>query len=124
MVHATLHVPHGNVKELVMELLFMGLNTLRTEDKTVCFLHPNDPSQQAKKRQDMPPKFQRIHSDRMVFDQNITRFKNDIKEGRKHTYNVSFWLGSEQPAQKILDACILEWDKTRSNGGIIKMVHK
>ncbi len=107
-----------------MELLFMGLDTLQTEDKTVCFLNPNNPSQQVKKHQDMPPKFQRIHSDLMVFDQNITRSKNDIKEGHKRTYNVSFWLGSEQPAQKILNSCILEWDETQSNGGIIKMVYK
>ncbi len=68
----------------------MGLDTLRMEDKTVCFLHPNDPNQQAKKRQDMPPKFQKIHGEWMVFNQSITRFKNDIKEGPRHTYNVSF----------------------------------
>ncbi len=43
VVHATLWIPQGNVKDLVMELLFMGLDTLRMEDKTVCFLHPNDP---------------------------------------------------------------------------------
>jgi hypothetical protein len=113
VVRATFRVPRGNVKELVMELLFMGLNTLLTEDETVCYLHPNNPSQQAKKRQDMPPKFQQIHSDWMVFDQNNTWFKNYINEGGKRTYNVFFWLGGEQPAQKILDACILEWDKTR-----------
>jgi hypothetical protein len=60
----------------------------------------------------------------MVFDQNITRFKNDIREGRKRTYNISLWLGSERPAQKILDACILEWDEIRSNKGTVKMVYK
>jgi hypothetical protein len=49
VVHATLRILNGNVKELVIELLFMGLDTLQTEDKNVCFLHPKDPSQQAKK---------------------------------------------------------------------------
>jgi hypothetical protein len=58
MVHATLRILHGDVKELVMELLFMGLDTLRTEDKNVCFLHPNNPSQQAKKSDKIcPPSF-------------------------------------------------------------------
>jgi hypothetical protein len=102
-----------------MELLFMGLDTLRAEDKTVCFLHPNNPSQQAQKCQDMPPKFQRIHAEWMVFDQSITRFKNDIKEGCECTYNVTFWLWSKKPAQMILDSCILEWDETRPNRGIV-----
>jgi hypothetical protein len=54
--------PHGDIKELVMELLFMGLDTLRAEDKTVCFLHPNDSSQQAKKQQDIPAKFQKMYT--------------------------------------------------------------
>ncbi len=124
MVHATLRVPQGNVKELVMELLFMCLDILRMEDKTVCFIHLNDPNQQAKKHQDMPPKFQKIHKEWMVFKQSITCFKNNIKEGRRRTYNVSFWLGSKQPPQKILDSYILKWDKTCSNKGIIKMVYK
>jgi hypothetical protein len=45
------------VKNLVMELIFMGLDTLRAEVKSVCFLHPNDPNQKAKARKDMPAKF-------------------------------------------------------------------
>jgi hypothetical protein len=60
----------------------------------------------------------------MVFDQSITRFKNNIKEGRKRTYNVSFWLGIKKTAQMILDSCILEWAETRPNGGIVKMTCK
>ena len=124
VVYATIRVPHGDVKSLVMELLFMGLDTLRAEDKTVCFLHPNDPSQKAKARKDMPDKFQRIHADWMVFDQPITRFKNDIREGRTRTFNVSFWLGSKLLANKILDQCTLEWEETRSNGGFVKMNYK
>ncbi len=66
-------------------------------------------------------KFQRIHAEWMFFDQSITRFKNDIKEGRKRTYTISFWLGTKKPAQMLLDSCILEWDETQSNGGIDKM---
>ncbi len=124
VVHAPLRVPHGDVKNLVMDLMFMGLNTLRAEDKSVCFLHPNNPSQRAKARKDMPVKFQKIHEEWMVFDQPIGRFKNDIKEGHTCTYNVSVWLGSELPAKKILEQCTLEWEETRSNGGTIKMVYK
>jgi hypothetical protein len=49
VVHATLWVLQGDIKDLIMELLFMGLDTLRVEDKRVCFLHPNNPSLHAKK---------------------------------------------------------------------------
>jgi hypothetical protein len=124
MVHATLWVLQGDVKDLIMELFFMGLDTLRAEDKMVCFLCPNNPSLHAKKRQDMPPKFQRIHAEWTDFDQSFSHFKNDIKEGHKRTYNVFFWLGSEKPSQMILDSYILEWDKTQPNGGIVKMTYK
>jgi hypothetical protein len=55
--------PSGNVKELIMELIFEGLATLHAEDKTVCFLHPLDFNQQARKRTDMPVKFQKIHGE-------------------------------------------------------------
>jgi hypothetical protein len=60
----------------------------------------------------------------MVFNQSITHFKSNIKEGCKLTYNISFWLGSKKLAQMILDSCIPEWDKTQSNGGIVKMTYK
>ncbi len=63
VIHISIRVPSGNVKELVMDLLFMGLDTLRAEDKSVCFVHPTNSSQQAKKRQDMPSKSQKIHED-------------------------------------------------------------
>jgi hypothetical protein len=92
--HASLQVLQGDVKDLIMELLFMELVTIRAEEKTVCFLHPNNPSLHAKKQQDMLPKFQRIHTEWMVFDQSITCFKNNIKEKCKRTYNVSFCQGA------------------------------
>ncbi len=50
VIHVIVRVPSGNVKELVMDLLFMGLDTLKAEDKTVCFVHPTNHSQQARKR--------------------------------------------------------------------------
>ncbi len=124
MIHASMRVPSGNVKELVMDLLFMGLDTLRAENKSVCFIHPTDSSQQAKKRQDMPSKFQKIHEDWTEFNQGITCFKNDIKEGRKQTYTLSIWLGSDKPPEKILEACTLEWEDEQSNGGMVRMVYK
>ncbi len=111
MVHVTLKVPSGTVKDLVMDLLFMGLDIIRLEDKLVCFVHPKDSSQTTKKRQDMPAKFQKVHKDWVEFDQGITRFKNDIKAGRKRTYTLSIWLGSKKPPQQILDVCALEWEE-------------
>jgi hypothetical protein len=42
IVHVTLQVLSGIVKDLVMDLTFMGLDTLWAEDKSVCFIHPKD----------------------------------------------------------------------------------
>jgi hypothetical protein len=57
-------------------------------------------------------------------DQGISRFKNDIKEGRKRTYALSIWLGSDKPTEKILEACTLDWDDERPNKGTVKMRYK
>jgi hypothetical protein len=89
VIHVIVRVPSGNVKELVMDLLFMGLDTLKAKDKMVCFVHPTNHGQQARKRHDMPTKFQKIHEDWEEFDQGILRFKNDIKKGRRRTYALS-----------------------------------
>jgi hypothetical protein len=124
VIQVTLRVPLGIVKDLVMELMFSGLDTIRTEDKTVCFVHPTSPEQYTKKRQDMPGKFQKIHEEWAKFDQPISRFKNNIKAGRKCTYNLSIWLGSKKPTKTILDACELEWVEERENGGLVKFSYK
>ena len=93
--------------------------------KSVCFLHPNDPNQRAKEAcKDMLAKFQKIHEEWMVFNQPIGRFKNNIKEGRMRTCNISVWLGSEVLEKKILEQCTLEWEETRANGGTINMAYK
>jgi hypothetical protein len=78
--------------------------------QTVCFLHPLDFNQQAKKRTDMPIKFQKIHEEWVCFDQDIGRFKNDIKEGRTCTFNVLIWLGSDKEPKKLIDSH-LEWHR-------------
>ena len=124
MAHVTLRVPSGTVKDLVMDLLFMGLDIIRSEDKSVCFVHPKDSSQTTKKHQDIPANFQKIHKDWAEFDQGITRFKKDIKAGRKCTYTLSIWLGSKKPPQQILDACALEWEEEQDNGGLVKIAYK
>jgi hypothetical protein len=103
VVQMYIRCPSGNVKELIMELIFEGLATLYAEDKTVCFLHPLDFNQQARKCTDMPVKFQKIHKEWVCFDQVIGRFKNDTKEGRTHTYNVLIWLGSDKKPKKLID---------------------
>ena len=59
VVHATLRVPHGDIKNLVMELMFMGLDTLRAEDKSICFLHPNDPNQKQRHARTCQPSSKR-----------------------------------------------------------------
>jgi hypothetical protein len=83
MVHATVRVPHGDVKNLVMDLMFMGLDTLQAEDKSVCFLHSNDPSQRAKARKDMPVKFPKIHEDWMVFTNPLGGVRMTSRKGAR-----------------------------------------
>jgi hypothetical protein len=122
LVHVTLRVPSGTVKDLVMDLLFMGLDTIWLEDKSLCFAHPKDSGQIAKEHQDMPAKFQ--NEDWAKFNQGITRFKNDIKSGRKRIYTLSMWLGSIKPPQQILEACALEWEEEQSNSGLVKITYK
>ncbi len=114
----------GNVKELVMELIFKGLMTLHAEDKTVCFLHPLDFNQQARKRTDMPVKFQKIYKEWVSFDQIIGRFKNNIKEGRTRNYSILIWLGSEKEPKKLIESCMFEWEEARANGGSVKVQYK
>jgi hypothetical protein len=88
-VSITLRIPSGKVTELITELMFNGLDILRSEDKKMCFLHPDDFGQQAKKHADMPEKFQKIYKTWAVFDQTLSHFKNDVRENRRRTYNLS-----------------------------------
>jgi hypothetical protein len=69
VVHVILWVPSGAVKDLVMVPLFMGLDTIWSKDKSVCFVHPKNLGQIAKKHQDMPINFQKIHEDWAKFNQ-------------------------------------------------------
>jgi hypothetical protein len=104
--------------------MFDGLSILHSEDKTVCFLHPDDFGQQAKKRADMPEKFQKIYKNWALFDQPLSRFKNDIWENRKRTYNLSIWLGSERKTDMIINGCTLDWDNEQKCGGFVKIAYK
>ena len=89
IVSIMLCVPSDKATELITELMFNGLNILHSEDKKVCFLHPDDFGQQAKKCADMPEKFQKIYKTWAVFNQPLSRSKNDIRENRRRTYNLS-----------------------------------
>ncbi len=126
VVYITLRVPQGKVTELITELMFDGLNILRSEDKTVCFLHPDDFGQQAKKRTDMLEKFQKIYKKWAEFNQPLSRFKNDIRENRKRTYNLSIWLGSKRKTYTIIKGCTLDldWDNKQKYGGFVKIAYK
>jgi hypothetical protein len=61
--------------------MFDGLGILCAKDKTECFVHHKDFTQQARKWSDMPEKFQTIYEDWAQLNQALTRFKNGIKEG-------------------------------------------
>ncbi len=124
VVYITLRVPHDKVTELITKLMFDGLDIMRSEDKTVCFLHPDNFGQQAKKRADMPEKFQKIYKNWVVFDQPLSRFKNDIWENRKRTYNLLIWLGSKRKTDTIINGCTLDWDNKQKCGGFMKIAYE
>ncbi len=81
----------------------------------MCFVHLKDSGQLARKCIDIPEKIKKIHEDWAEFGQAITRFKNNIKTCRKHTYTLSIWLGSKKPTKEILAACALEWEEEQEN---------
>jgi hypothetical protein len=124
VVSITLRIPSGKVTELTTELMLNGLKILCSEDKKVCFLHPDDFGQQAKKRADMPEKFQKIFETWAVFDQPLSRFKNDIRENRRRTYSLSIWLGSKKKIETIINGCTLDWDNKQKSGGFVKIAYK
>jgi hypothetical protein len=120
IVSITLCIPSGKVTELITELMFNGLDTLHSEDKKVCFLHPDDFGQQAKKHADMLEKFQKIYKTWAVFNQPLSHFKNDIWENRRRTYNLSTWLGSKKKTKTIINSCTLDWDNEQKCSGFVK----
>jgi hypothetical protein len=68
----------------------MGLDSLCSEDKSVAYAHPKDFGQLARKRSDMLDMFLKVYEDWANFDQPITHFKSNIKEGKAtHTNNPS-----------------------------------
>jgi hypothetical protein len=123
-VSITLRVSSGKVTELITELMFDGLDILCSEDKKVCFLHPDDFGRQAKKHADMPEKFQKIYETWAVFYQPLSYFKNDTRENRRRTYNLSIWLGSKKKTKTIINGCTLDWDNEQKCCGFVKIAYK
>jgi hypothetical protein len=119
-----LRVPQGKVTELITELMFDKLDILRSKDKMVCFLQPDNFGQQAKKHADMQEKFQKIYKNWAVFDQPLSCFQNGIQENRKIIYNLSIWLGSKRKTDMIINSCTLEWDNKQKCGGFEKIAYK
>ncbi len=47
----------GDIRVMIPDLLFKGLCNLMEEDKDACFLYPDNFTNQARNRADMPTKF-------------------------------------------------------------------
>jgi hypothetical protein len=72
--------------------MFDGLDILCTKDKSVCFVHPKDFEQQAKKRSDMPTKFQMRYEDWAQFNKLSRDSKTTSRKvADKYTTSLSGW---------------------------------
>ncbi len=58
---------------MVPDLLFKGLKTLEDEDKNVCFLNPDNYSEQAQKRNDITVEFQHIYENWSAFEEPLAK---------------------------------------------------
>jgi hypothetical protein len=54
-------VGEGDIRVMILDLLFEGLWNLMDKDRDGCYLHPDDFTNQARRQIDMPTKFQCIH---------------------------------------------------------------
>ncbi len=66
-------VGEGDIQVMVPDLLFKGLKTLEDEYKDVCFLNPDNYAEQARKRNDVPVKFQRIYETWSAFEEPLAK---------------------------------------------------
>jgi hypothetical protein len=80
-------IGEGDIRVMVPDLLFEGLKTLKEEDKDVCFLHPDNFCNQARKRTDMLAKFQRIHKEWANFEEPLAIIKSKLKWGNSKFFN-------------------------------------
>jgi hypothetical protein len=55
-------VGEGDIRVMILDLLFEGLWTLMDKDRDACYLHPDDFTNKAQKQSNMPTKFQRVHT--------------------------------------------------------------
>jgi hypothetical protein len=67
----------------------------------------------------MPVKFQKIYKTWAVFNQPLSRFKNDIWENRRRTYNLSICLGSKKKTKTIINGSTLDWGDKQKCGGFV-----
>jgi hypothetical protein len=97
---------------MVPDLLFKGLKTLEDEDKDVCFLNPDNYTEQAQKRNDMPVKFQCIYETWSAFEEPLAKIRSELKKGKSKFFHLSMMLGSSMDPKNLLRRCVMDWDDT------------
>ncbi len=117
-------VGEGNIQVMVPDLLFERLKTLEDEDKDVCFLNPDNYAEQARKRNNMPVKFQRIYENWSAFEEPLAKIQSELKKGKSKFFCLSMMLGSFMDPKDLLGRCVMDWDNTRKNGGKGKITYK
>ncbi len=120
-------IGEGDIRVMVVmvpDLLFKGLKTLEEKDKDVCFLHLDNFADQARKRNNMPAKFQRIYENWSTFEEPLAKIRSELKKGKSKIFRLSMMLGSSMEPKDLLGRCVMDWDNTRKNGGKVKITYK
>ncbi len=65
----------GNIRVMIPDLLFKGLHNLMEKDRDACFLYPDNFTNQARNRADMPTKFQCIHEEWCEFKEPFAKMR-------------------------------------------------
>ncbi len=117
-------IGEGDIRVMVPDLLFKGLKALEEEDKDVCFLHPDNFADQARKRNNMSAKFQRIYENWSAFEEPLDKIQSELKKGKSKIFRLSMMLGSSMESKDLLRRCVMDWDDMQKNRGKVKITNK
>jgi hypothetical protein len=93
---------------MVPDLLFEGLKTLEEEDKDICLLHPDNFADQARKRNNMPAKFQCIYKNWSAVEEPLAKIQSELKKGKSKFFRLSMMLGSSMEPKDLLGRCVMD----------------
>ncbi len=114
----------GDIRVMIPDLLFKWLCNLMEEDRDACFLYPENFTNQARKRTDMPTNFQCIREKWCEFKETFAKMGCELKKGKSKLFKLATWLGSTVESKELLGNCVMDWDNMRANGGKVNILFK